>query len=132
MTTATPVSRSQLASQWLLGALFVAAGVVHFVKPDFYLKMMPPYLPWHRELVFASGVFEIVGGVALLVPRLRRVAAWGLIVLLVAVFPANVHMALNPELFPGIPAVALWARLPLQLALIAWAHWFTRPEAPRV
>jgi uncharacterized membrane protein len=136
MTTVPPGHRApspaQLASRWLLGPLFVAAGVMHFVKPDFYVQMMPPYLPWHRELVFLSGVCEVVGGVALLVPRLRVAAAWGLIALLVAVFPANVHMALNPELFPSIPPAALWVRLPLQAALIAWVYWFTKRERSRV
>ena len=112
----------------LLAFLFVGAGVNHFVNPDAYVRMMPPYLPWHRELVFVSGVFEVVGGVGLLVPRLAVAAAWGLIALLVAVFPANVHMALHPEEFPRIPPVALWLRLPLQLPLLAWAYCFTRKE----
>ncbi|MDY3553240.1 DoxX family protein [Gemmata sp. JC717] len=113
-------------AKWVLALLFVAAGVNHFVSPDFYVKIMPPYLPWHYELVLVSGVFEILGGVGLLVPRLQRAAAWGLIALLVAVFPANVHMALNPDAFPNIPPAALWARLPFQALLIAWAYWFTR------
>jgi uncharacterized membrane protein len=131
-SASTPISRAQLATRWLFGPLFVAAGIMHFVKPDFYMRMMPPYLPWHRELVFVSGACEVVGGLALLVPRLRVAAAWGLIALLVAVFPANVHMALHPDEFPNIPPLALWLRLPLQGALIAWAHWFTRREESRV
>ncbi len=116
----------KLALTWLLGVLFVAAGVNHFVKPDFYVKIMPPYLPWHYELVLISGVFEILGGIGLLIPYLTVPAAWGLIALLVAVFPANLHMALHPEQFPDLPPVVLWARLPLQGVLIAWAYWFTR------
>ena len=115
-----------LAMKWLLGVLFVAAGTLHFVKPDFYVKIMPPYLPWHYELVLISGAFEILGGVGLLVPRLTVPAAWGLIALLVAVFPANLHMALHTEQYPDIPPAALWGRLPLQAVLIAWAYWFTR------
>lgn len=114
--------------QWLLGLLFVAAGVNHFVHPDFYVRIMPPYLPWHLELVYLSGVFEIILGALLLVPSYTRLAAWGLIALLLAVFPANLHMALNSHLFPEIPAAALWLRLPLQGVLIAWAYWFTREE----
>ncbi len=124
MTTLRAVMR------WLLAGLFVAAGVMHFVRPQFYVSAMPPYLPWHLELVYASGVCEVVLGVLLLVPRTRRLAAWGLVALLVAVFPANVHMALNPDLFPTIPPAVLWARLPLQAVFIAWAWWFTKRGAP--
>ncbi len=91
---------------------------------------MPPYLPWHLFLVEVSGVCEIALGLLLLVPLCTRWAAWGLIALLVAVFPANLHMAVHPELYPEIPAAALWARLPLQAVLIAWACVYTRPEPP--
>jgi uncharacterized membrane protein len=118
----------KFATKWLLGLLFVAAGVNHFANPDFYLRIMPPYLPWHRELVLVSGVFEVLGGVGLLVPRLQVAAAWGLIALLVAVFPANLHMALHPESYPRFPPALLWARLPLQGVFIAWAYWYTRRQ----
>lgn len=118
------------AMKWLLAVLFVAAGVNHFVRAEFYVAIMPPYLPWHEELVYLSGVFEILGGIGLLIPRLQVAAAWGLIALLVAVFPANVHMALSPESVPerfaGVPPFVWWARLPLQLVFVAWAYWFTR------
>ncbi len=123
MTTLRAVMR------WLLAGLFVAAGVMHFVRPQFYLSAMPPYLPWHLEVVYVSGVCEVLLGVLLLVPRVQRAAAWGLIALLIAVFPANVHMVMNPDLFPNIPPAVLWARLPLQGVFIAWAWWFTRREA---
>ena len=113
-----------------MGALFVAAGVNHFANPDFYRRIMPPYLPWHSELVLISGAFEILGGVGLLVPRLSVPAAWGLIALLLAVFPANVHMALHPEEFPRFPPAVLWGRLPLQGALIVWAYQYTRRDPP--
>ena len=112
--------------RWLMGLLYIAAGVNHFVHPDFYLRMMPPYLPWHRPLVDVSGVAEIALGALLLVPRFTSVAAWGLIALLIAVFPANLYMAQHPELFPEFGKVAIYARLPLQLALIQWAYWYTR------
>jgi uncharacterized membrane protein len=115
--------------RWLLGGSFVAAGVLHFVRPEFYVRIMPPYLPWHSELVLISGAFEILGGVGLFVPRLRVPAAWGLIALLVAVFPANVHMALHPEQFPQFPPPLLWGRLPLQALFIVWAYWFTRSDS---
>lgn len=115
---------------WLLAGLFVAAGVNHFVSAGFYEKIVPPYLPAHRELVLVSGAFELLGGLGLLVPRTRRVAAWGLVALLVAVFPANLHMALNADRYAPIPEWALWGRLPLQLPLILWAHHYTRPRVP--
>jgi uncharacterized membrane protein len=111
-----------------LSLAFIAAGANHFVSPDFYLQMMPPYLPAHRELVIISGVFEILGGLGVLVPRLRSSAGWGLVLLLLAVFPANLHMALHPEQFPDIGSVALYARLPFQVLFIAWAYWATRPD----
>ena len=111
--------------KWLLAFLFIAAGVNHFVRPDLYVSIMPPYLPWHRSLVYISGVAEVVLGGLLLVPQLQAFAAWGLIALLIAVFPANLHMALNHELFPAFHPSVLWTRLPLQGVLIAWAYWFT-------
>jgi uncharacterized membrane protein len=111
-----------------LSVFWVVAGVNHFLTPDFYVPMMPPYLPAHLELVYLSGVFEILGGVLVLVPRVRAAAGWGLVALLVAIFPANIHMALSPELFPDTPAFALYARLPFQAVFFAWAYWATRPE----
>jgi uncharacterized membrane protein len=78
--------------------------------------------------VYLSGVLEVLGGLAVLVPGIRGLAGWGLIFLLVAVYPANVHMALHPELFPSMSTFALYARLPLQLVFIAWAYWATRPS----
>lgn len=114
--------------RWLLAFGFVAGGANHFINPDFYLRMMPPFLPAHLFLVYLSGVFEILLGVLLLIPKYARLAAYGLIALLVAVFPANVYMSLNPALFPEFSQFALYARLPLQLVLILWAFWFTRRE----
>lgn len=111
-----------------LSVAFIAAGANHFVNPGFYMQMMPAYLPAHRELVALSGVLEILGGVAVLIPRVRRIAGWGLVALLLAVFPANLHMALNPALFPDFSPTALYARLPFQLLFIAWALWATRPK----
>lgn len=89
---------------------------------------MPPYLPWHLALVYLSGLFEIVLGVLLLIPKCTRLAAWGLIALLIAVYPANIHMAVNHELFPEYKELTLWLRLPLQLLLIALVYWYTRPD----
>ena len=109
--------------------LFVAAGLNHFIAPAFYVSIMPTYLPWHYALVIISGVAEVVLGVGLLIPRTSRYAAWGLILLLIAIFPANIHMATHTELYPTIPVIALWLRLPLQGVLIMWAYWYTKPNA---
>jgi uncharacterized membrane protein len=104
---------------------FVGAGINHFVKPEFYRQIIPPSFPARRFLVVVSGVCEMAGGVGLLIRPLRRTAGWGLVALLCAVFPANVYMAISPQLTPGrvFPHWLLWARLPLQAVLIAWV-WF--------
>ena len=112
--------------RYLLGLLFVAAGVNHFWHTAFYVSMMPPYLPEHLLLVYLSGAIEISLGVLLLFPRWQRPAGWGLIALSVAVFPANVHMALHPALFPEFTPTGLWLRLPLQGIVVAWAWCYTR------
>ena len=121
----------KIVLKYLICVFFLLAGINHFINPDFYLKIMPPYLPWHLFLVYLSGFFEIALGGMILVPALTRVAAWGLIALLIAVFPANIHMAVNPGFYPDISPIALWLRLPLQGVLIAWAYWYTRPDVAR-
>ena len=100
----------------------MGAGFLHFVRPAPYLKIMPPYLPWHRALVYLSGAAEIAGGLGLLIPGLRKPAAWGLVALLIAVFPANVYMATDhiQMTVRPMPAWVAWARLPLQGLLIWW------------
>ena len=113
-----------LVGKWIFAALFVAGGVGHFVATDVYTKIMPPYLPYHRALVLVSGVFEVVLGILLLVPTTSRLAAWGLIALLVAVFPANVFMYQHPEKY-GLTPTLLLLRLPLQGVLILWAYAYT-------
>ena len=104
----------------LFGPFFILAGSLHFVIPETYERIMPEYLPAQRELVYASGVAEIEGGALLLHPRTRRMGMWLSIATLVAIFPANVQMAFEPERY-DIPAAALWGRLPLQVLLFAWA-----------
>jgi uncharacterized membrane protein len=116
----------KLLLKYSLGLLFVVGGLYHFINPALYLRMMPPYLPWHLFLVYLSGFFETALGLLLFVPKHTHLAAWGLIALLVAVFPANVQMALNPRQFPDIPPVVLWLRLPLQAVFVAWAYTLTR------
>ncbi len=104
----------------LLGGTFLTTGTLHFVRPDVFEAIVPDYLPVHRELVYASGVAELLGGAGVLSRRARRPAGWWLILTLLAVFPANVDMAVHAERFRQIPAALLWARLPLQGALVAW------------
>lgn len=103
-----------------LATLFVTSGVLHFVAERFYTSIVPDSLPNPKLLVQVSGVAEIAGGVGLLVPKARRAAGLGLLALLVAVFPANINMALRPERWPQIPRWALWARLPLQFVAMRW------------
>jgi uncharacterized membrane protein len=114
----------------LFVALYVFSGVRHFTDPDFYVGMMPPYIPFHLELVYLSGVIEIVLGLLAAVPRFRRLAAWAVVAMLLAFMPVHIHMALNPELYPEVPVVGLWIRIPAQGLFILWAYWFTRPERP--
>ena len=114
----------------LLGVLFIAAGLNHFWNTGFYVAMMPPYLPWHGELVYASGLVEVALGLWLLTGRRSRLAGWGVVALCVAVFPVHVHMALNPDLFSQYTPTGLWLRIPLQLLIMAWALWVTRLDAP--
>jgi uncharacterized membrane protein len=106
----------------LAAIFFILAGAFHFLRPELYLKIMPPCFPDPRLLVAVSGAAEIAGGVGLLIRPLRCAAGWGLIALLIAVFPANLYMAQRPELFHFAPWT-LWARLPLQAVFIAWV-WF--------
>ncbi len=112
--------------QWIFGIVMVMAGINHFFNPTFYLRMMPPILPAPLFLIYLSGIFEIALGILLLIPKFTRLAAWGLIALLIAVFPANVYMAMNTGLFPEFNPTAIYLRLPLQIVLIAWAYYFTR------
>jgi len=107
----------------LFAAFFIVAGISHFTNRAFFIAIVPPYLPWPAALVYISGVAEILLGALLMVPRTSRLAGWGLIALLVAVFPANVHMAMNPHLYPTISPTVLWIRLPLQGVLIALAYY---------
>ena len=112
----------------LLSLFFVFAGTQHFVNSDFFLAIVPPYLPWHLHLVYASGFLEIAGGICVLLEPVRRPAGIGLAILLVAVFPANVHMALNNVQPPGfeMDPWMLWARLPLQGVFLLWVLWATK------
>ncbi len=112
--------------QWLLAIAMIFAGINHFISPNFYLRMMPPVLPAPLFLIYLSGIIEIALGVLFLIPKFSRLAAWGLIALFVAVYPANIYMAIHSELFPEFSLTALRLRLPLQIVLIVWAYWMTK------
>ena len=111
-------------SQVLLAILMIFAGTMHFVKADFFLKIVPPYLPYHRVVVYISGVCEIALGVLLLIPQFRPFAAWGIIALLIAVFPANIYLYQNQHIVPASPLIH-FVRLLLQGVLIYWAYRHT-------
>ena len=123
----------KLPSSWVhlvlliaLSLLFINIGIDHFVNPDFYRNIMPAYLPMHTEAIYISGFFEILGGVAILFPKLRSMAGWGLVLLLIVVFPVNIHMAVNPNLFSDIPLSFLYIRLVLQFIIIYWTYFATQ------
>jgi uncharacterized membrane protein len=119
------MTRIRAISKYLLALFMVGAGTLHFINPDFYLKIMPPYLPLHMELVYLSGFCEIALGLLLLVPRVSRFAAWGIIALLLAVFPANIYVYQHQDVLPAPPIMHL-LRLPLQGVFILLAYWHTR------
>ena len=114
------------ALRCLLSAMMIAIGILHLVRPEKFVAIVPDWLPAPRVLVAGSGICEILGGVGLLVKRVRKAAAWGLVALFIAVFPANVNMAVN-KIFTDNPWI-LWGRLPFQAVLVAWAWWFTRSD----
>lgn len=110
---------------YVMGIFYVFAGSMHFISPETYLKMMPKILPYHLPLVYITGVAEILCGLGLLFQETRVIAAWATILLLVAIFPANINMAMNPEQF-GISPWILYLRLPLQFVLIWIAYLYTK------
>jgi uncharacterized membrane protein len=115
--------------RWLAAVFFVMAGTFHFLKPEMYLQIMPPYFPAPQLLVAVSGAAEIAGGIGLLIRPLQRAAGWGLIALLIAVFPANIYMMQHPEKFHFAPWILL-ARLPLQVVFVAWVRFAAIQRSP--
>ena len=104
-------------------SFFITVGIDHFINPDFYLAIMPPMLPLHLEAVYISGFFEILGGLGLLLSRFRKISGWGLLALLIAVYPANIYLALtNGAALNTTPLIA-WGRLPFQFVFIGLAYW---------
>jgi uncharacterized membrane protein len=120
-----------MVGRFVLAVLFIFAGLLHFLNPGQYLRIVPPFLPWPAALVAISGAAEIAGGMGLLFARWRSAAAYGLIVLLIAVYPANIYMAVEHARFTGWPGQPWfhWVRLPLQFLLMAWAWRYTGPQA---
>jgi uncharacterized membrane protein len=112
----------------VLSVSLIVVGVTHFIKPEQFAKIVPPQLPYPFELVYISGFFEILGGIGLLIPLVSVAAAWGIIALFIAVFPANINQAVNSISIEGIPdhPWLYWFRLPFQIVLIAWAWWYTK------
>jgi len=117
---------------WVMGGFYILNGLNHFFNADAYIAIMPAYLPWHSQLVALSGVAEIAVGAGVLIRATRVAAAWGIVALLILIFPANLYVAMNGLPYVGDePNVVLnWVRLPFQLVLIAWAYWYTKPTTP--
>ena len=117
----------------VLAVFFSVAGANHFISPEIYLPLMPDYLPWHLELIYISGAAEVAGGIGICFKKWRRLAGWGLIALLVAVFPSNIHMLVNHVPLGGkpVPEWVFWARLPLQAVMIGWVYVSCVRQKPR-
>jgi len=127
--TATKEGTANVIGRVILAVLFILAGSLHFIAPQPYLKIVPPYLPAHLPIVYISGAAEILGGIGLLIPSTCQAAAWGLVVLLIGILPANIYMATAHLPAPGVmgQSWAQWLRVPLQFPLIYWAWLYTRP-----
>jgi uncharacterized membrane protein len=112
----------------IIALFFLVGGIGHFISAGFFIMAMPDYLPYHQELVLISGVFEVLGAIGLLVPKTRLLAGYGLIALILAVYPANINMALHPEKYHNISVFFLYLRLPMQLLFIWFVWWAIAPE----
>jgi uncharacterized membrane protein len=125
-------SRGYFIGLFLLGLFYIVAGINHFAHPAMYLAIMPPYIPWPLNMVYLTGVAEVMGGIGVLIPdgfvfpRTRKAAAWGLVALLICIWPVHINMCLHPGNYPSVPLWVIWLRLPLQIPLIAWAWIYTR------
>jgi len=134
MTASTHLIRLKRPLLYVMASIYIIAGITHFIIPEAFAQIVPPQLPYPLALAYLSGVAEIALGVGLLHPRTRKLAAWGIIAMLIAIFPANIYMAVSDVTVTSVfgrtldpsPAVR-WGRLPLQGVLIIWAWWYTRP-----
>ena len=114
-------------ARWIFAVSYTGAGFMHFIQPEFYLRIMPPYFPEPLLLIYLTGVLEILAGVGILVPQTRKIASWGTIFMLIAFLPVHVYMLQNAELFADLgPKIGLWLRFPIQAGLILWAWWAGR------
>jgi len=112
----------------IMSVFYVLAGINHFLSTEIYLAIMPPYIPFHLELVYLSGFIEIFLGLLLLIKKARKWAAWGIILLLIAIFPANIYHLTSGGAGLGTPIWGLWLRLPFQLLFIWWAYWYVKED----
>ena len=118
------------ALRYVMAGFYIWAGISHFTRPEFFLSLLPAYMPLHTELVYLSGIAEIVLGVLVAIPRTAMFAGWCIIAMLIAFLPVHVHMLVNNHLYPEAPTSALWLRFPLQAIFILWAYWYTT-DRPR-
>ncbi len=115
-------------SLYIMAVLYILAGINHFAKPKFYLRIIPPYIPWYKTVNNISGIVEIALGFLLLYPPYSRLGAWGIVVLLVAIFPANIYHLTSAKPGRGFHIWLLYLRIPFQGILILWAWWYTFPD----
>ena len=119
-------SKIKTLSIIIMTLFYTMAGTNHFINPDWYVRIVPPILPFKTAIVYISGILEIILGTLLIFPKTRFIASWGLILLLVAVYPANIYVALtNGEVMDTTPLIA-WGRLPFQFVFIGLAYWHSK------
>jgi len=116
----------KLITIYIMSYFYIQIGIKHFTDPNWFMQIMPPYLPYHLELVYLSGFFEIILGILLIFKKTRYIAGWGLILLLIAVFPANIYLAQTNGVAMGISPEIAWGRLPIQAVFIALAYWHSK------
>jgi uncharacterized membrane protein len=112
--------------RYIIAALFMLTGLLHFIRPQVFVNIMPDYIPYHLAMVYISGIAEILGGIGVLVSQTQNLAGWGLVLLLIAVFPANINMTVDAIQEQGVKSwwtIATLLRLPLQFVLIYWVYW---------
>jgi len=120
------ISKIKTISIVIMSLFYIMAGINHFINPDWFVRIVPPILPFKAVLVYVSGVFEIVLGSLLIFPKTRFIAGWGLILLLLAVYPANIYVALSNGKAMNITPMMAWGRLPFQFVFIGLAYWHSR------
>ena len=117
----------KLITIYLMSLFYISIGIKHFINADWFIKIMPPYLVYHKELVYISGAFEVLLGTMLVFEKTRFLSGWGLILLLIAVFPANIYLAQTNGAAMNISPALAWGRIPFQAVFIALAYWHTKP-----